>query len=135
MADPTTEMMAPVEKIAHFIATGDKTDLSAFADQGVVIVENFAPHLFEGPDAVSHWASEMRAHTAQLANLKHIFGPPQDFTVSGERVFFSLPTHWSGVSKGRHFGEDGGWAFVLTRQGSEWRVLSYGWAVTRLAPE
>src|SRR5690349_14988058 len=94
MADPTTEMMAPVEKIAHFVATGDEDDLSAFADNGVVIVENFAPHLFEGRNAVSRWAKEMRAHSAQLSDLKHSFGPAQDFSVSGERAFFSLPTHW-----------------------------------------
>jgi hypothetical protein len=137
MADeqPTAEMMAPVEKIAHFIAAGDAADLSAFADKGVVIVENFAPYLFEGPKAVSHWATKMRAHTAQLSNLKHSFGPAQDFGVSGALAYFSLPTHWDGISNGRSFGEDGGWAFVLTRQGREWRVLSYGWAVTRLVPE
>jgi hypothetical protein len=130
---PDAAMMVPVEKIARFIATGDEACLSAFAGSGVVILENFAPFLFTGPDAVAHWAKEMRGHAKSLAGLHHTFGPAQDFRVENEHVYFSLPTHWSGHSKGRLFHEDGGWAFLLVKQRGEWRVQSYGWAVIRLA--
>ena len=39
-------LLAPIEKVARFIETGDKAFLSAFAKEGVVIIENFPPHLF-----------------------------------------------------------------------------------------
>ena len=130
---PDTAMMAPVESIARFIATGDDGCLSVFAEEDVTILENFAPHLFSGPDAVGRWARAMRAHASGLSGLAHRFSPACDFRVEEGRAFFSLPTHWSGSANGRRFQEDGGWAFVLVRQGGEWRVLSYGWAVTRLA--
>ena len=133
-SQPDAAMMAAVEKIARFIETGEDANLSAFAGSGVVIVENFAPYLFDGPDAVARWAKEMRAHMAGTKDLKHSFGPATDFGITGDRAFFSLPTHWSGHAAGRHVDEDGGWAFVLTQQNGEWRVLSYGWAVTRVAP-
>jgi hypothetical protein len=132
---PPATMMAPVEKIAHFIATGDDADLSAFADRGVVIVENFAPYLFEGPGAVQRWANGMRIHTAATDALQHSFGPAIDFSTDGDRAYFSLPTHWTGRAGSTPFSEDGGWSFVLVRQKSEWRVLSYGWAVTRMVME
>jgi len=134
-SQPDAAMMAAIEKIARFIARGDESDLSAFADAGVVIVENFAPHLFTGPDAVTRWAKAMRHHTAALDLLEHSFGPAQDFGVTGERAFLSLPTHWRGSKDGQRFGEDGGWAFVLERRAGEWRVLGYGWAVTNMGPE
>ncbi|HEX2594279.1 MAG TPA: nuclear transport factor 2 family protein [Rhizomicrobium sp.] len=134
MADdqPTPAMMAPVEKVAHFIATGDDDDLRAFADSGVVIVENFAPYLFEGPGAVQRWADGMRTHTAATDALAYQFGPAIDFETDGDRAYFSLPTNWTGRAGPTPFSEDGGWSFVLVKQKGEWRILSYGWAVTKI---
>jgi hypothetical protein len=136
MADdkPDAAMMAPVEKIAHFIATGDGADLSGFASKGVVIVENFPPFLFEGPDAVQRWADGMRTHTAATDALAHTFGPAQDFTVQSDRAYFSLPTNWTGRAGPQGFSEDGGWSFVLVKEKGGWRVLSYGWSVTHIEP-
>jgi hypothetical protein len=126
-------MLVPVEKIARFIAGGGDENLAAFADADVAILENFAPHLFTGPDAVARWATAMRKHTQTLHDLRHSFGPAQDFSSDGTRAFFSLPTRWRGVASSRRFVEDGGWAFVLIRQGTEWRVRNYGWSVTAIA--
>jgi hypothetical protein len=135
MSEPDAAMLAAVEKIARFIATGDEACLSAFAERDVVILENFAPHLFFGPDAVERWAKGMREHAATLANLRHSFGAAQDFICDGAQAFFSLPTHWQGTTKGRPFQEDGGWSFLLAKEAGGWRVRSYGWAVTQLAYE
>jgi hypothetical protein len=134
MADPQPDatMLAPIEKIVRFMEAGDDAGLSGFADSGVAIIENFAPFLFDGNDAVSRWSAEMRAHLADVTGLKHTFGPVQNFAVDGDLVFLSLPTHWTGISNGRRFDEDGGWAFVLVKKQGEWRVKNYGWAVTRL---
>ena len=129
---PDPAMLAPVEMIARFIATGDDACLDAFAAGDVVILENFSPHLFAGPQAVAQWAEGMREHARNLSELRHSFGPAQDFAGDGERAFFSLPTQWRGRSGGRPFLEDGGWSFLLVKQDGAWRVKSYGWAVTRV---
>jgi hypothetical protein len=135
MADPQPDaaMLAPIEKIVRFMEAGDESGLSGFADSDVAIIENFAPFVFDGNDAVSRWAAQMRAHLEGVTGLKHTFGPAQNFSVDGERLFLSLPTNWTGVSNGRRFDEDGGWAFVLVKQRGEWRIKNYGWAVTRLS--
>jgi hypothetical protein len=135
MDQPDSDMLAAVEQIARFIATGDEAMLRAFAPDGVVILENFSPHLFFGPDAVERWAKGMREHAATLTNLRHSFGPAQDFSCVGAQAFFSLPTHWQGMTGGRPFREDGGWSFLLVKEGGSWRVQSYGWAVTHVAYE
>jgi len=75
----------------------------------------------------------MRAHLSGVTALRHQFGQPHNFSRSGDLVFLSLPTQWSGVAGGRVFTEHGGWCFVLTKQAQEWRIRNYGWAVTELS--
>ena len=126
-------MLAPVLALARFIATGEEAGLpGAFAADGVVIVENFAPFLFEGPSAFDRWLAGFRAHVDRdgLSGLQWRFGEAQDFAREVGRVFFVLPTTWTGFTHGRALSEDGGWAFVLDADGERWRIRSYAWAVT-----
>ena len=125
-------LLVPIEKVARFIETGDESLLSAFANKGVVIIENFAPHLFEGEDAVKRWSQKILSWHKPPSDLvlKHKFGTPQDISIHDDLAFLSLPTHWTISENGNKFEEDGGWAFVLIQEDGEWRVRSYGWAVT-----
>ncbi len=135
-AAPDAAMMTAVHRVVRFMTTLDDAGLpGAFADSNVTIIENFAPYVFQGAQAVERWAALFRAHADGLAELRVSFGVAQDFSVDGDLVYLSLPTTWTGTTRGRKFSEDGGWAFVLVRHGSEWRVQSYGWAVTSYLAE
>ena len=60
---PDADMMAVAERVAGFIAAGAGTSPAGIvAERDVTIVENFAPFVFEGPDAVESWSNRMRAH-------------------------------------------------------------------------
>jgi len=98
------------------------------APRGLCIVENFAPFIFCGANAATVWQSAYAAHSDGESGLVAQFGAAQDFSESGGRAYFSLPTTWTGILNGRHFEEHGAWAFVLERDGVKWRVLGYGWA-------
>jgi hypothetical protein len=129
-------MMAPIDRVAALIASGGAGSAAeAFASSDVTILENFAPYLFTGPAAVAAWMLGMQAHLSGVTALRHRFGQPQNFSRTGELVFLSLPTQWSGFAGGRAFTELGGWCFVLTKQAHEWRIRNYGWAVTELSLE
>jgi hypothetical protein len=130
--DPT--LLAPIEKVARFLETGDESLLSAFAKKGVVILENFPPHLFEGDDAIKRWSEKILSWHKPPSDLvlKHKFGTVQDLRISDGLAFLSLSTHWTISQGGDRFEEDGGWAFVLVQENDEWKVRCYGWAVTRI---
>jgi hypothetical protein len=133
---PDRSMMAAVERLIRFMVSRDEADLAGvFANTGVVIIENFSPFVFQGSSAVENWARGFRAHAANLTELKVSFAEAHDFSVDRDHVYFALPTTWTGTSHGRKFSEDGGWAFVLVRDGAEWRVQNYGWAVTAYSAE
>jgi hypothetical protein len=130
---PDAEMMAGPQAIARFIATGDESVLAGvFADRDIAIVENFAPHAFTGPDAIASWTRAMRGHLEGVSELRHSFGEACDFSRAGELAFFSLPTQWTGMARGRRFRERGGWAFALIASDGAWRVRNYAWAVTEI---
>lgn len=127
---PDAEMMAVAVKLARFIETGGaELPSDLFVSGAVTIVENFAPYIFVGSDAVVSWAGKMRAHLEGLTNLHYAFGDVFDFSRTADDVYFSLRCDWSGVNRGQPFRETGGWALVLTRQAEQWRLKGYGWAV------
>jgi ketosteroid isomerase-like protein len=131
---PEPDMLALAERVARFIETLDAADIDGvFADGDVAIIENFAPYRFDGADAVADWAAGMRAHREATGDLHHVFGPPQDYSRTGDKAFFSLPTTWKGSYKDGTFTETGGWAFVLTKQRDGWRIQNYGWSVTGIS--
>lgn len=132
---PTAAMMQPVTRLVAFMSTLRPDEHPAvFARHRLCIVENFAPFVFCGPHAAAEWEAGFRAHASDLRELTAVFGEAHDLTESGRRVYFSLPTTWTGLTQGRHFEEHGAWSFVLERQGSgpqaaPWRIVGYGWGV------
>ncbi|MDE2305064.1 MAG: hypothetical protein KGL34_05855 [Gammaproteobacteria bacterium] len=133
-ADPQPDagMMRPVLDLVRYMSMlpSDRSP-DFFASRGVCIVENFAPFVFCGPAAVSRWDAGFRehSHAETLRDLRASFGPAHDLSSHGDRVYFSLPTTWTGLSDGRHFVERGAWAFVLRRTAAGWKILGYGWGV------
>ena len=127
-------LLAPIEKVVRFLETGDVSLLSAFAKKGVVILENFPPHLFEGEDSVKRWSEKILSWHELPSDLvlKHRFDSVQDLRVGEDQAFLSLSTHWTISEDGETFEEDGGWAFLLVKEEAEWKVKSYGWAVTNI---
>ena len=129
----TDDMMTPIQALARFVATGEAAALEdAFTTEGLVIVENFAPFLFDGAGAFERWRDGFLRHVDvdALSELQWRFGEAQDFAHEGGIAYFVLPTTWTGKTHGRAFSEDGGWAFVLAHEGGRWRIRSYAWAVT-----
>jgi hypothetical protein len=131
---PDGAMMDPITRLAEFMASPNAPHVPAvFAARGVVILENFPPYLFTGPNAAKRWESEFRAHVqGELANLVVRFGEPHDFSRYGDRIYVVLPTTWSGRYRGKNFEESGAWSFVLEKEPAGWRIVAYAWGVTDL---
>jgi hypothetical protein len=134
---PTAAMMEPVHGLVAFMSTLRRGEQpTEFARRGTCIVENFAPYMFCGLQAVASWSAAFRTHAAadQLSELTATFGDAQDFSQSGKRAYFSLPTAWTGLAKGKRFEEHGAWSFVLEQENGRWLIVGYGWGVTTHSP-
>jgi hypothetical protein len=94
---PDAAMMAGPETLARFLKTADERVVrDAFSAGDLVILENFPPHVFTGQGGLDQWRGLMARHVAAISNLRHTFGPPQDFVRTGDTAYFSLPTRWTG---------------------------------------
>jgi hypothetical protein len=133
-ATPNPAMMAPIERLARFMAGAADDPGALFAEGPVTILDNHAPFLFAGTGAGRRWAASFLSSHPDHEDLRHVFGPAQDFTAVGDTVFLSLPTTWTWRRGGEAFHETGGWAFVLRRQAGAWRIVCSGWAVTSYTP-
>ena len=130
---PDAAMMAPVTALANYMAHVEGSVLpSVFVEDGLVIVEDFAPFIFSGKAAAAQWDAGFRRHAVPLKDMRFSFGPANAFERSGDRVYFVLPTTWRGIYKDRRFEEHGAWAFVLKNTSGQWRILAYGWGATDL---
>jgi hypothetical protein len=130
---PDATMMAPVTALASYMAHVEGSALpSVFVEDGLVIVEDFAPFIFSGKEAAAQWDAGFRHHAVPLKDLRFSFGPANAFERSGDRVYFVLPTTWRGIYKDRRFEEHGAWSFVLKNTAGQWRILAYGWGATDL---
>ena len=130
---PTAAMMEPVQGLVTFMSTLRRGEQpTVFARRGLCIIENFAPYMFCGLTAAANWSAGFRAHAAEgdLKGLAATFGEAHDFSQSGKRVYFSLPTTWTGLTHGKHFEERGSWSFVLEQENAGWRIVGYGWGVS-----
>jgi hypothetical protein len=127
-------MMEPIERLVRFMRTLDAARLAEAFVAEPVILENFAPYVFRGPNGLRAWTDGFREHARELSELVATFGPAQDFDRTGDRVYFVLPTTWRGKARGKPFVEEGGWSFVLKEIGPDWRIEAYAWAVTALRP-
>jgi hypothetical protein len=130
---PTAAMMEPVQGLVTFMSTLRRGEQpTVFARRELCIIENFAPYMFCGLQAAANWSAAFRAHAAEgdLKGMTATFGEAHDFSQSGKRVYFSLPTTWTGLTRGKHFEEQGSWSFVLEQENAGWRIVGYGWGVT-----
>ena len=128
-------MMEPVRRLVRFVETGDRAMLDALFTERPVILESFAPFVFEGPGAVVRWADAFAVHLGAHEGLRAEFGPAQEFGRDGDTVFFALPLTWRFTIDDRRVRESGGLAVLLRSVDGVWRLARYAWAVTGLDPD
>jgi hypothetical protein len=89
---PDAAMMAAPETLARFLETADEGVLRGLFSTGeVTILENFPPHVFTGQDGLEHWRGLMARHVGAISDLRHTFGPPQDFVGPATRSISPCP--------------------------------------------
>ena len=127
------DVVAPIHQFIDGFNTGDvKSAYAAYTSGDIVIVDEFAPHLWTGPHAPQDWAADYDKH-AQATGVSDgsvKYGAPTRTEVQGDFAYVILPTVYSYKEHGQAMTEDGQMTFVLHREKDAWKISAWTWTGT-----
>lgn len=121
---------APIRQMMDGFNKGNIAAVKAAHVAAPTIVDNVAPFAWSGPNAFDTWIADLgRSETSRgIADGKVTFSPVVDEVVQGDRAYVVTRSIYAYKQKGRAMREDGFTAFVLVKEGTDWKVESWSWA-------
>jgi ketosteroid isomerase-like protein len=130
-ASDEADAVAPIKQFIDGFNKGDaKTALAACASPAVVIDE-FAPFLWQGANACADWANDFDADAkkngitdgfVKLSKPRHVY-------VSGDRAYVVVPTAYDYKRNGKKVSQTGAVMAVTLQKGSAgWKITGWSWA-------
>jgi ketosteroid isomerase-like protein len=130
-ASDQSAVMASVHQFIDAFNTGDtKTALTACASP-VSIIDDFAPHAWEGPTACADWANAYNADAKKNGITDGIvtLGAPWHVDVTGDRAYVVVPTTYTYKQNGKPLTESGSiFTVALKKVAAGWRITGWAWA-------
>jgi hypothetical protein len=130
VASDTSDVLAVVKQLAD---SQNKNDMKAFvaacAPQAV-IVDEFAPFVWQGATACSDWWNANDANNKQIdsANGMLAYGKPVHLTVTGDRAYVVLPAKFTDTEMKKKVVEHAVWTVTLQRGAAGWSMTGSTWA-------
>ncbi|MGC2620310.1 MAG: nuclear transport factor 2 family protein [Acidobacteriaceae bacterium] len=126
----------PVEAAKTFLAAfnaGDNAKAAALSSSnGVVIVDEFVPHLWTGKSAFATWIADYDkdAKTKGITDPLVTMGAPLVNTITGDVAYLVCPMTYTYRLKSASMREPARMAMVLHKEGAVWRFRSWTWTGT-----
>jgi ketosteroid isomerase-like protein len=124
------DVTAPIHQFIDGFNTGDtKSAYAAYANGEIVIVDEFAPHLWVGPHAAQDWATayEKHAQDTGVTDGSVKYGAPTRTEVEGNVAYVVIPTVYNYKENGKAVTEEGQMTFVLHAEKDMWKIAQWTW--------
>lgn len=124
------DVSAPVRQFIDGFNTGNvQSAFAAYATGPITIVDEFAPHIWTGPDAAQQWANayDKHAKATSVTDGKVTYGKPTRTEVEGDVAYVVMPTVYLYKEHGRQLREEGQMTVVLNRETGGWKIRSWTW--------
>jgi len=129
------DVTVPIHQFIDGFNTGDvKSAFAAYASGDVVIVDEFAPHLWTGAHAAQDWAAAYDKHAQEtgVSDGSVKYGAPTRTSVEGDLAYVVVPTVYNYKERGKAMTEEGQMTFVLHAEKEGWKIA--GWTWTGVVP-
>jgi ketosteroid isomerase-like protein len=125
----------PVAALHQFIDAFNKGDVKAAQAahaSDVVIIDEFPPHVWRGPNAFQAWAASIdkAAKAAGDTDQKVILGAPVRSEVNGDTAYAVVPATFTYNRKGKPMTERAQFAAAMRKDGAAWKLAGWAWAGT-----
>lgn len=127
-AGPAEDATAVVTTWLDKFNAGDADAFYAAHADGALIVDEFAPHIWGGPQSAQRWLADYMKD----AEAKGISGGRVDYDKTpiqansdGKSAYVVLPTTYRFTQKDAKMAGKGSMTIVLTRSGKDWKIASW----------
>lgn len=135
-ASPNDEVTAQVTKFIDSFNKGDiKAARATHTENGVVIIDEVAPYIWQGNDSFKTWLDDLGKHDKARGNTDASLklSAPTRVEVEGDRAYVVAPALYAFKQKGVAMKEAGQMTFALRKGGAGWKIN--GWAFTGPTPQ
>jgi hypothetical protein len=131
------DVTVPIHQFIDGFNTGDtKSAYAAYGSGDVVIVDEFAPHLWVGSHAAQDWAADYEKHAQAIGvsdgSVK--YGAPTRAEVEGDVAYVVIPTVYNYKERGKPQTEEGQMTFVLHAENGAWKIAQWTWTGRKPQP-
>ena len=124
------DVIAPVRQFIDAFNSGDtKAENAACASGNIVIIDEFAPHLWFGPHAPQQWAADYDKH-AQATGVTEgrvTYGAPTRKEIEGDKAYVIVPTVYLYKERGKPLVEEGQLTLTLHVEAGAWKITGWTW--------
>ena len=131
MAAASEDVTAPVRQFIDAFNKGDTASAYATYAKGEInIVDEFAPHRWNGPNAAQDWAAayDKHAQATGVSDGQVKYGTPTRIEREGDFAYVILPTEYVYKEHGKLMDEKGQITAVLHMEGGAWKIRAWTWA-------
>ena len=136
-AASAADVMVPIRQFIDGFNNGDtKSAFAAYASGDILIVDEFAPHRWTGPNAAHEWAEayDKHAQNTGVSDGSVKYGDPTRTEIEGDVAYVVVPTVYNYKQDGLPTTEEGQMTFVLRTEGGAWKVSAWTWSGVKPHP-
>ena len=129
-ASDKTDAMAVVHKWVDSFNKGDGKAGASFCADGAVILDDFAPHIWQGSGACASWYKDYETFAAkgQITAASVALGKARHLDVDSGYAYLVAPTTLSYTKDGKPVTDKAIVTMTLKKGSSGWQITGWAWA-------
>ena len=129
-ASDKTDAMAVVHKWVDAFNKEDGKTGSSYCADGVVILDDFAPHIWQGSGACASWYKDYEAFAAkgQIRAASVALGKARHLDVDSGYAYLVMPVTLSYTKADKPISDKAIVTMSLKKASSEWQITGWAWA-------
>lgn len=124
------DVISTVRQFIDAFNSGDtKAEYAACTTGSVVIMDEFAPHLWVGPHAPQQWVADYDKHAAAtgVTDGRVTYGAPTRKEIEGNMAYVIVPTVYLYKERGKPLVEEDQLTITLHVGAGDWKITGWTW--------
>lgn len=125
------DLAAPIRQFIDGFNSGDvQSAFATYASGSITIVDEFAPHIWTGPNAAHEWADayDKHAQATGVTDGKVTYGKPTRIEADADTAYVIMPTVYLYKEHSKPVKEEGQITAVLNRESGAWKMRGWTWS-------